>query len=129
MNNGPQTNWYVSLNRAPWSPPGWFFGFAWSTIMVSFSIYLAYLLALKSGTAFWVIFFIQFSLNIAWNYIFFNQQAIGFGLIEIILLTAVVGYYLFQFGNGLGNKSWFIVPYFVWLLVAISLNGYIYLKN
>jgi len=73
------------------------------------------------------LFFIQFILNIACNYIFFNQQAIGFGLVEIILL--VIGYYLFQFRNGLGNKSWFIVPYFVWLLVAASLNAYIYFKN
>lgn len=129
MNNGPQTNWYLSLNRAPWSPPGWFFGVAWTFIMITFSIYLAYLLALKPGITFWILFLIQFILNIAWNYIFFNQQAIGIGLLEIIVLTIVVGYYLFCFGNGLRNKSWFIVPYFVWLLVAVSLHGYIYIKN
>jgi len=129
MNNGPQTNWYLNLNRAPWTPPGWFFGVAWSTIMVCFSIYLGYLLALKPGTTFWIVFIIQFILNIAWNYIFFNQRLIGLGLIEIILLTVVVGYYLFQFGSGLGIKSWLIVPYFVWLLIATSLNAYSYLKN
>lgn len=129
MNNGPQTGWYLSLNRAPWTPPGWFFGVAWTIIMVCFSVYLSYLLAMKPGYNFWILFFVQFVLNIAWNYIFFNQQAIGFGLIEITLLTLVVGYYLFQFGSGLGYKSWLIAPYFIWLLIASSLNAYIYFKN
>ncbi|SDX26082.1 TspO and MBR related proteins [Lutibacter oricola] len=129
MNNGPQANWYLNLNRAPWTPPGWFFGVAWSTIMVCFSFYLAHLLVLKPGVTFWIVFLIQFVLNIAWNYIFFNQRHLGFGLLEIILLTAVIGYYLFQFGNGLGVKSWLIVPYFIWLIIATSLNGYVYFKN
>ena len=129
MNNGPQANWYLSLNRAPWTPPGWFFGVAWSTIMVCYSIYLAHLLALKPGSAFWIVFLIQFVLNVAWNFIFFNQRLLGFGLIEIIALTLVVGYYLFVFGKGLGIKSWLIVPYFLWLLIAISLNAYAYFKN
>jgi len=26
MKNGPQTQWYLDLNKAPWSPPGWVFG-------------------------------------------------------------------------------------------------------
>ena len=26
MNNGPQTDWYLALNKAPWTPPGWVFG-------------------------------------------------------------------------------------------------------
>ena len=43
MNNGPMTDWYADLNKAPWSPPGWVFGFAWTTIMVCFSFYLGIL--------------------------------------------------------------------------------------
>ena len=42
MNNGPMTNWYVNLNQAPWTPPGWVFGIAWTTIMICFSVYMAY---------------------------------------------------------------------------------------
>jgi benzodiazapine receptor len=34
MNNGPITNWYMNLNQAPWTPPGWVFGIAWTTIMI-----------------------------------------------------------------------------------------------
>jgi len=129
MNSGPSSNWYVQLNKAPWTPPGWMFGVAWTIIMICFSGYLAFLKDLKPASAFWTVFFIQFVLNIAWNYIFFNQRQIGFGLIEIILLTGLISYYLFHFGNGLGIKAWLVVPYFIWLLIATSLNAYIYLKN
>ena len=36
MNNGPTSTWYLTLNKAPWTPPGWVFGFAWFTIMILF---------------------------------------------------------------------------------------------
>jgi len=129
MNNGPTSNWYITLNKAPWTPPGWVFGVAWTAIMICFSIYLTYLVDIKNNNIFWVLFAIQFILNISWNFVFFNQHAIGFGLIVIILLTLIIGYYLFNFKSDLGFKSLFIVPYFLWLLVATSLNAYSYLKN
>ena len=129
MNNGPTSNWYMALNKAPWTPPGWFFGVAWTTIMVCFSIYLTYLVGIKNNNLFWILFAIQFVLNISWNFVFFNQRSIGLGLIVIILLTFLIGYYLFNFKASLGFKSLLIAPYFLWLLVATSLNTYVYLKN
>jgi len=129
MNNGPQTAWYLNLNKAPWTPPGWVFGVAWTSIMVCFSIYLSYLVNIKEANAFWVLFIIQFFLNISWNFIFFNQHAIGFALVVIILLTIIVGYYLFNFLFEMSYKCILIVPYFIWLLIATSLNAYTYLKN
>ena len=30
MNNGPISEWYLNLNKAPWTPPGWVFGVAWT---------------------------------------------------------------------------------------------------
>ena len=47
MANGPQTQWYINLNKAPWTPPGWVFGAAWTSIILCFSIYMAYLYKLK----------------------------------------------------------------------------------
>ena len=70
MNSGPSSNWYVQLNKAPWTPPGWMFGVAWTIIMICFSGYLAYLKELKPASVFWIVFFIQLVLNITWNYIF-----------------------------------------------------------
>jgi tryptophan-rich sensory protein len=129
MDNGPQDSWYAALNKAPWTPPGWFFGVAWTTIMIAFSIYMAYLIQAKSTTNIWLLFFVQFILNTSWNYVFFNQHLVLLGLMVIVLLTVVVGYFLLNFRNVMKQKTWLIVPYFIWLIVASSLNAYVYLNN
>ena len=41
--SGAASEWYADLNKAPWTPPGWVFGVAWTSIMICFSIYMAYL--------------------------------------------------------------------------------------
>jgi tryptophan-rich sensory protein len=129
MNDGPTSTWYLSLNKAPWTPPGWVFGFAWFTIMLCFSIYMAKLVQLKKGYFIWILFSVQFILNIIWNYFFFNQQLILIGFINIVLLTLVVAYFLFNYWQKMSKYSLLIVPYFSWLLIASSLNLFILLNN
>ena len=42
MGSSPiENSWYQGLNQAPWTPPGFVFGIAWTIIMLCFSIYLA----------------------------------------------------------------------------------------
>lgn len=129
MNNGPQTEWYTSLNQAPWTPEGWVFGVAWTTIMLCFSIYMSYLNLKLPISKFAALFSVHFILNVIWNYLFFNQHLIAFGLITIVALTIVVATFLFKFKTELKAKTLFILPYFVWLCIATSLNTYIYLYN
>ncbi|WP_027878707.1 TspO/MBR family protein [Mesoflavibacter zeaxanthinifaciens] len=129
MNNGPTSEWYLNLNKAPWTPPGWLFGVAWTTIMVCFSIYLTYLFSKLSSKNIKIAFSIQVFLNIIWNFIFFNQHLILLGLITIILLTIVVFYIFFSFKNIMKTKSLLLFPYMIWLLIATSLNAYILINN
>jgi tryptophan-rich sensory protein len=129
MNNGPQDSWYAALNKAPWTPPGWFFGVAWTTIMICFSIYMAYLIQTKSNSNIWLLFLVQFILNTSWNYVFFNQHLVLLGLMVIVLLTVLVGYFMLKFRHLMKQKTWLIVPYFIWLMVAGSLNAYVFLNN
>ena len=129
MNNGPQTAWYENLNQAPWTPPGWVFGVAWTTIMVCFSIYMAYLYKAFPTNKVITLFIIQFICNIIWNYIFFNQHLIGLGLFVIILLTLIITAFIFSYTKQLKFKSILILPYFIWLCIATSLNAYILINN
>lgn len=128
MANGPQTNWYINLNKAPWTPPGWVFGVAWTSIMLCFSIYMGYLFQEKSYKII-RLFSIQLVLNVMWNFVFFNQHMIGLGLIIIMLLTAVVSIFLYDYKNILKTKTLLILPYFIWLCIATSLNMYILIHN
>lgn len=129
MNNGPVSDWYMDLNKAPWTPPGWVFGVAWTTIMFCFSFYMAKLVQLKNEPFVWILFFVQFFLNISWNYVFFNQHMILSGFTVIIALTAVVAYFMFKYNKLLQLKTGLIAPYFIWLLIASSLNGYVLFNN
>jgi tryptophan-rich sensory protein len=129
MANGPRTEWYINLNKAPWTPPGWFFGVAWTTIMICFSIYMAYLYKLTPNIKLKILFSVQFIFNVIWNFIFFNKHLIFAGLICIIILTVIVGKFLFDYKNLLKNKSLLIAPYFIWLCIATSLNAFILFYN
>ena len=129
MNDGPRTAWYINLNQAPWSPPGWVFGVAWSSIMLLFSVYMAFLLQVYTSKKVMLLFSTQFVLNVFWNYLFFNQHLIFLGLLNIIFLTVLMFYFLVTFKRTLKNKSFYVLPYCLWLVLATSLNLYIALFN
>lgn len=129
MNNGPQTDWYLALNKAPWTPPGWVFGAAWTTIMICFSIYMTSLYLSHNTIKLRVLFAIQVLLNVSWNYVFFNKHLMLSGLLIILLLTVLIFYLLLTNQKKLKLKSLLILPYFIWLCIASSLNFYIVLYN
>lgn len=130
MNNGPRVDWYLLLNKAPWTPPGWFFGLAWTSIMICFSIYLAKQFILTKQIRFLTtILFVEFILNVSWNYIFFNQRLIFVALIVLVFLTSLLFYYFFKLSDKVANYKYLLLPYMVWLCVAISLNLYILIHN
>ena len=127
---GVSSDWYFNLSKAPWTPPGWVFGFAWTTIMLCLSVYMAYAwTAVSNHKTLLTLYAIQLLLNFLWNPVFFYLHQSALGLLVISCLTALVGFLLVFYWKELGAKSILILPYFVWLLIATSLNGYILLKN
>ena len=129
----PATNeFYQNVNIAPWTPPGWVFGAAWTTIMICFSIFLFQVSRKFTFTelkVFYILFAIQWLLNVFWNPVFFNFHFIFASLIIIILLTVLVFWFLYFGLKNVGISGFFVMPYFIWLLIATSLNAYIYLEN
>jgi len=129
MNNGPLSIWYTSLNQAPWTPEGWVFGAAWTTIMFCFSIYLGFLFYRSNTKKIKIFYLIQIVLNISWNYIFFNQHLVTLALINILLLTSLVFYFFFEFKYKMEKLRYLLLPYMIWLCIATSLNLYILIHN
>ncbi|MGB0871337.1 MAG: TspO/MBR family protein [Flavobacteriales bacterium] len=130
MNGGPLSEWYTALNQAPWTPPNPTFGIAWSIIMVFFALFMEQLMRHKENSFdLWMLFGVQWILNAGWNLIFFNLHQVFFGLLVLIVLLVFV-LYLSILGYSQSKKLvLFNMPYLLWLLVAISLNGYILLMN
>ena len=125
MGEGPMGSWYTHLNKAPWTPPGWVFGAAWTLIMVCLSLFMnkAVQIEALNKTILWI-YGVQFVLNILWNPLFFDLHWMGVALIEIILLVFVVGFMAIKAKPYLPQVSWLLTPYVVWLSIAITLNAY-----
>lgn len=127
---GVPSEWYQSLSKAPWTPPGWVFGAAWATIMICFAIYMAFAFKkVKNEKVLIALFSIQWILNVLWNPVFFYFHQVALGLIIISILTILIAVFLFRYWSDLKSKSILILPYLVWLLIATSLNWYILSNN
>ncbi len=130
MGSSPIENeWYVHLNKAPWTPPGWVFGAAWTTIMLLFTIYLTLQQKEKlTNKRFIFLFTLQFLTNVLWNPIFFYFHWMFLGMVVIFLLfvSLVLMLYYFKLSSW---KSVFLLPYLLWLTVAFSLNAYGWFMN
>jgi translocator protein len=127
---GVPSTWHASLNKAPWTPPGWVFGAAWTTIMVCLAFYMAYLWQESPNKKLLAgLFIIQWLLNVMWNPIFFYFHNTALGLVVITMLTLLIGFLLAYYYPFVKVKSIFLVPCFLWLLIAVSLNAYVLIKN
>ncbi len=127
---GVSSDWYAELQKAPWTPPGWVFGAAWTTIMICLSIYMAYLWPVSTNRNLLIwLYVIQLILNIGWNPTFFYYHNVLGGLMLICGLTILIGFMLFYYFPQLKLISILIAPYFIWLIIATSLNLYIWIKQ
>jgi translocator protein len=127
---GVSSTWYNALLKAPWTPPGWVFGLAWTVIMICFSLYLSLLWKREEGLGYWKILFgISWLLNVLWNPLFFGLHAVGWAQIVIILLLIVIVLLFKASWQEFPRFSLLLLPYILWLCIACSLNLYIYLYN
>jgi tryptophan-rich sensory protein len=130
MGDGSTSDWYISLNKAPWTPPGWVFGVAWSFIMLCFSWYLAELFHNRASRFLWLLYGFQVVLNVSWNWFLFKHHMLTSSLVVIAVLTLVILYYFITFRNDrLKYAKYLLLPYLVWLCIATSLNAYIVFNN
>jgi tryptophan-rich sensory protein len=127
MGGSPATNdWYNSLQQAPWTPPGWVFGMAWTSIMICLSFYMKNEFSGLTSRLF-ATYCLQWVLNVGWNPLFFRWQLPWFSLLTIVTLTFVVVWMLLK-SKKISSKL-LITPYALWLLIATSLNAYIVFAN
>jgi tryptophan-rich sensory protein len=130
MGSSPVANeWYVELKKAPWTPPGWVFGAAWTTIMLLFTVYLSIQSPEKiRQPQFLILFGSQFILNVLWNPIFFYFHWTFLGMLVIAGLFLSLILLLKYFKSGV-FKVFLVLPYLLWLTIAFSLNAYAWFKN
>lgn len=130
---GLNSDWYKNLLLPPWQPPGWVFGAAWTAILFSFSAAMAIIIPYNKiftlHNNFVVLFWVQLFLNIVWNILFFKFKMPLISFIEIITLLVFVILITAKSFSYSSLAGILCLPYAIWLLVASSLNGFIWLKN
>lgn len=128
--SGVPSEWYQSLAKAPWTPPGWVFGAAWTTIMIAFSVYMAWLMGRSPEVrVLWLFYGFQWILNVTWNPTFFYFHATSLALVLIFSLTCLLIWGFFRWWPHMGFRSLTLAPYIIWLLIATSLNAYVVWNN
>lgn len=121
--------WYLSINKAPWTPPNFVFPIVWSGLYIcialaGWQIFFSEYVSLK---ALWLI---QLLLNGLWSWLFFGQHWVSAALIDIIFIDILVINLILKTNRAnLKLASVLLLPYIAWLLLATSLNTYIMLAN
>jgi len=126
-------DWYEGLDKAPWNPPGWVFGPAWTVLYVLMAV-AAWLVARtgldqRAVQLALVLYLAQLALNLGWSLLFFGARAPGWALLDIVLLCVLVAATTVAFWRIDTTAGWLLVPYLGWILFATTLNLWIVLKN
>ncbi|MEW5765297.1 MAG: TspO/MBR family protein [Acidobacteriota bacterium] len=128
----PPGPWYDSLNTPPWTPPDWLFGPAWTYLYASMG--LAAFLVWRSGggsraRAALGLFFLQLALNAGWTPLFFGLHAMGWALVEILVLLAAAAATALAFFRVRRAAGMLLLPYLAWLTYAAALNAALWRLN
>lgn len=124
----PPGDWYASLAKPSWTPPGWLFGPVWTVLYALMAISGWRLWARRSPRAL-VAFLQQLALNLAWTPVFFGLRSPGAALcVIVVLLGAIVATVALAWRVD-RVASVLLWPYLAWVSFATALNAAIFLMN
>jgi benzodiazapine receptor len=121
--------WYDSLNKPAFNPPGWLFGPVWSIL---------YILIAIAGWRTWMrrnthgamtIWWVQLALNFLWSPLFFSLQSPVAALVVIIALLLSIILFMRTVWDEDRISAWLFAPYLAWVAFATLLNASIVVLN
>ena len=117
--------WYASLKKPSWNPPGWIFGPVWSVLYQMMAV-AAWLVWGRGG---WskqrrplFVFLAQLALNALWTPLFFGWHRPGLAFAEIVLLWLAIAATMVAFRPVSRFAAWLLAPYLAWVSFAAVLN-------
>jgi benzodiazapine receptor len=117
--------WYASLQKPAWNPPGWIFGPVWTALYTMMAV-AAWLVWRQGG---WekqrrplLIFLAQLTLNALWTPLFFGLHWPGLAFVEILLLWLAIVATIAAFRPVSRPAMLLLVPYLAWVSFAAALN-------
>lgn len=127
------STWYAGLEKPWFNPPNWLFAPVWITLYLLMGIALFLVwdkgLGKKNVKASINMFAIQLVLNALWSLIFFGLRLPLYALIEIILLWMAILATIIMFYRIDRRAGIILLPYIIWVSIAMLLNLYIWILN
>lgn len=122
---GSIANWYPTLIKPSWTPPAWVFGPVWLTLYTLMAI-AAYLIWEKKKKAHadlaLKVYAMHLAINALWSIVFFGLHDVAMALIIIIVLWFLILGLMILFYPIRRAAAWLLLPYIIWVSLAISLN-------
>ncbi|SER46606.1 TspO and MBR related proteins [Vreelandella subterranea] len=125
-------SWYRELNKPAWTPPDIAFPIAWGILyllmaIAAWRIYMAEDSAWR--TAGLTVYALQLVANAAWSWLFFGRKQITAALGDIALLLVLIMLAIIVFAKVSALAAWLMVPYALWVALALALNATIWRRN
>ncbi len=122
-------DWYATLKKPSWTPPGWLFAPVWTMLYVAIAV-AGWLVWQQAGfgpaLAVWII---QLALNGAWSYVMFGRKQIGAAMLTLCALWLFVALFAWLAWPISQTASLLFWPYLAWVSFAGALNFTIWRSN
>ena len=124
--------WYRELSKPSWTPPNIAFPIAWGILyllmaIAAWRIYMADDSAWRSASL--AAYALQLMVNAAWSWLFFGRKQIVAALVDIMGLLALITATIALFSQVDTLAAWLMVPYGLWVALALALNATIFRLN
>ena len=130
---GSLTDWYSGLEKSSITPPDFVFGPVWVTLYLLMGV-AAYLVWRRTDTNIEAkkamnIYWLHLALNASWTPIFFGLQNVSLALVNIVVLWILILILILKFYKISKTASYLLIPYILWVSIAIYLNHPILILN
>jgi tryptophan-rich sensory protein len=125
-NSGYGNNWFDTLQKPSFMPPGPVFGIVWPVLYALLGIALAMILAEPQSERrrrALVLFLVQLALNFAWSPVFFAGHDIVLAKVLIFAMAAIAAAAAGQFFRIRAVAGLLMLPYLAWLVFAAVLTA------
>ena len=125
--------WYAELAKPSFAPPGEIISIIWillyAVMGISLYLILTHDFEKKRVKIAIVAFIVQLGLNALWSYLFFGLQSLFLGLAGIFFLWMAIAFTIYFFDRVSKNAAYLLLPYILWVSIALILNISLYILN
>lgn len=126
---GAEGAWYRSLRKPWWTPPRAAFPVVWTALYALMGVAAHRVWAAGGGALPLGLYAVQLALNLAWSFVFFRFQKLGWALVNVLALWVAVAATTASFYGVDTTAGHMMVPYLAWVTLATALTAHIYAAN